>query len=102
MKSQSVNKGASDIAAYKVGNITHTVAGVHENAEQRERIKGICATAYENIPCLAARLGIAPRTVQAWMKQGRIPFLRIGRLTRFNPQAVDAALGAYSVASRSK
>lgn len=64
----------------------------HLNNGSAEETSANNSAFYENIPGLASRLGIAPRTVQAWMKQGRIPYLRFGRLTRFIPRKVAEAL----------
>ncbi len=55
---------------------------------------------YETIPGLAKRLGVSPRTVQNWTAIGRIPSLRIGRLTRFDAAKVDAALAEFGVRSK--
>jgi len=40
----------------------------------------------------AKRLGICRRELSNWMNQGIVPFLQIGRVILFNPDAVDAAL----------
>ena len=42
---------------------------------------------------LADRLHIRPRTVQSWMRQGRIPAVRLSpKVIRFDWEAVVAAL----------
>jgi excisionase family DNA binding protein len=42
---------------------------------------------------LAARLSVAPRTVQAWARSGKIPAVKItAKVVRFDWQAVVAAI----------
>lgn len=47
---------------------------------------------------LAIELGISPRTVDNWMAQKRIPYLRLTpRMVRFNLERVKTALDRYEV-----
>jgi excisionase family DNA binding protein len=47
---------------------------------------------------LAAAVGVSPRTIDSWMAQKRIPFLRLStRLIRFNLERVKAALARYEI-----
>jgi excisionase family DNA binding protein len=47
---------------------------------------------------LALVIGVSPRTVDNWMAQKRIPFLRLStRLIKFNLERVKAALARYEV-----
>ncbi|MEY2493511.1 MAG: hypothetical protein QOJ45_3 [Verrucomicrobiota bacterium] len=47
---------------------------------------------------LALTLGVSPRTLDSWVAQKRIPFLRITpRLTKFKLDRVIAALDRYEV-----
>ncbi|NBV24187.1 MAG: DNA-binding protein [Proteobacteria bacterium] len=47
---------------------------------------------------LAPRLQIKPRTLDAWMAAGLVPYLKIGRVVRFDWPAVQARLTAsYTV-----
>jgi excisionase family DNA binding protein len=46
---------------------------------------------------IADRLKVAPRTVDSWMKKGRIPFLKIGKSCRFHWLDVLEKLNAYRV-----
>jgi excisionase family DNA binding protein len=42
----------------------------------------------------AKRLHISIRLLKRWMHEETIPYLKIGRVVLFDPQAVDAALSA--------
>ena len=57
----------------------------------------VISARYETIGQLATRIVVAPRTIQKWCQDKRIPFIRLGRLTRFDPVAVDAAIRAFTV-----
>ena len=47
---------------------------------------------------LALAVGVSPRTIDNWMAQRRIPFLRLSpRLIKFNLERVKAALARYEV-----
>jgi len=47
---------------------------------------------------LALALGVSPRTLDSWMFQRRIPFLRLSaRLIKFNLERVKTALARYEV-----
>jgi excisionase family DNA binding protein len=47
---------------------------------------------------LAIAVGVSPRTIDNWMAQKRIPFLRLSaRLIKFNLERVKAALARYEV-----
>jgi hypothetical protein len=47
---------------------------------------------------LGQTLGISPRTVDSWLAQKRIPYLRLStRLLRFNLQRVLDALSRYEI-----
>ena len=51
-----------------------------ENAQDVERASdGLLLTKRE----LASKLKIAPRTLDLWMRQRRLPFLKIGKSVRF-------------------
>jgi excisionase family DNA binding protein len=41
---------------------------------------------------LADRYGVRVRTINRWMHNGWIPFIKIGKVVRFDPGQVDAAL----------
>jgi excisionase family DNA binding protein len=46
---------------------------------------------------LAPQLGISSRTLDVWMAQGRVPFLKIGRSVRFRLSDVLEKLNAFRV-----
>jgi excisionase family DNA binding protein len=46
---------------------------------------------------IARRYSVSPRTVQTWVAQRRIPFVRIGNTLRFNPRACDQALARFGI-----
>jgi len=46
---------------------------------------------------LAQQLGISKRTLDVWMAQGRVPFLKIGRSVRFRLSDVLEKLNAFRV-----
>jgi hypothetical protein len=47
---------------------------------------------------LALVIGVCPRTIDNWMAQKRIPFIRLSaRLIKFNLERVKAALARYEV-----
>ena len=46
---------------------------------------------------LAPQLGISKRTLDVWMAQGRVPFLKIGRSVRFRLSDVLEKLNAFRV-----
>src|SRR6266568_3239814 len=49
-------------------------------------------------PELALALGVCPRTIDNWMAQRRIPFIRLSaRLIKFNLERVKAALARYEI-----
>jgi hypothetical protein len=50
---------------------------------------------------IAPRYGVVQRTVDYWMKDGVIPYLKIGKkLVRFDPVECDRALERFKVASK--
>jgi hypothetical protein len=48
-----------------------------------------------NKPELAARLRRSPRTVDLWMRQGKLPYLKIGKTVLFRWPDVLEKLNAY-------
>jgi len=46
---------------------------------------------------IAPKLEIKPRTLDEWMQQGRIPYLKVGKSVRFRWSDVIAKLNAYRV-----
>jgi len=46
---------------------------------------------------LAVKLGISKRSVDVWMKKGRLPFMKIGKTVRFRWPDVLEKLSEYRV-----
>ena len=46
---------------------------------------------------VAKRCTISPRTVDNWMREGILPYLKIGKVIRFDPDAVDLAIARFKV-----
>jgi hypothetical protein len=46
---------------------------------------------------IAIRYDVSERTIQCWMEQGRLPYLKIGYMVRFDPEACDRALNQFKV-----
>jgi len=59
--------------------------------EQIDRALGIVTK-----PGIAREFDVTTRTIEVWMKEGRIPYYRIGRTVRFNLAQVVAHLDANS------
>lgn len=51
---------------------------------------------------LAERLGTSVRHVRRLVAERRVPYVKVGRLVRFDPDAVNAWLDAASVAPRAR
>ena len=49
---------------------------------------------YLDIAMLAERLKVKRSTLYAWVEQGSLPHLKLGRLLRFDPDKIDAWLDA--------
>jgi excisionase family DNA binding protein len=47
---------------------------------------------------LAEELSVSTHTIYAWVAQRRIPFIKVGRLLRFDLDAIERWLGDHSVA----
>ncbi len=46
---------------------------------------------------IATYIGLSSHTVYAMVSQRRIPYTKVGRLTKFDPQAIDAWLTKNTV-----
>lgn len=42
-----------------------------------------------NINAAAAYMGVSPNTLYQWVSQRRFPFVKVGRLTRFDIKQLD-------------
>jgi excisionase family DNA binding protein len=65
--------------------------------EQPEQSKAAPAAYLIGKAELARRYSVSRRTIQTWVAQRRIPFVRIGNTLRFNPRACDNAMARFSV-----
>ena len=52
---------------------------------------------YLNIAALAERLLVKRSTLYAWAEQGMIPYVKLGRLLRFDPDEIEAWLKKHRV-----
>lgn len=52
---------------------------------------------YLSVQELAEMLGISPETVYGWTSQKRIPYIKVGRLVRFDQDEVKAWLSKSTV-----
>jgi excisionase family DNA binding protein len=59
------------------------------------RIVDISRKQYLDITALAEQLRIKRSTLYAWAEQGTIPYLKLGRLVRFDPDEIEAWLEAH-------
>ena len=53
---------------------------------------------YATVPELAERLRVSRHTIYTWVSQRRIPFLKVGRLLRFDLNAVERWVAEQSSA----
>ena len=51
---------------------------------------------------MAAFAGVQPRTIDNWMKVGLMPYLKIGKTVRFDPDAVMKHLHKYKQGGHAK
>ena len=63
-----------------------------------ERVSGPAAEPLLDIDGLAARLGVTARFVRRLVEERRVPFVKLGRLVRFDPVEVQAWIRASRVA----
>ena len=63
-----------------------------------ERVNGPAAEPLLDIDGVAARLGMSTRFVRRLIEERRVPFVKLGRLVRFDPVEVEAWIAASQVA----
>jgi excisionase family DNA binding protein len=51
-----------------------------------------------NVEEAAAALGVSPHTVRAWLRQRRLPYLKLGRRVLLDPEAVERFKAKHTVA----
>ena len=68
-------------------------------AASRDNVSRIAGSAVPLLDAdgLAARLGVTARFVRRLVEERRIPYLKIGRLVRFEPAEVDRWIGQSRV-----
>ena len=62
------------------------------------RVTGPAGEPLLDIDGLAARLGVTARFVRRLVEERRVPFVKLGRLVRFDPIEVEAWIGSSRVA----
>jgi excisionase family DNA binding protein len=63
-----------------------------------ERVTGSAGGPLLDIEGLATRLGVGARFVRRLVEERRVPFVKVGRLVRFDPVEVEAWIRASRVA----
>lgn len=59
---------------------------------------GICEAAiWDAVNLLSEYLGVRPHTLYTWVSQRRIPFVKCGRLTKFDLKAIDNWISKNSI-----
>ena len=87
------NKTSSDLQGRKPSK--SLAAKTSAGSEARERIFTRQLVSKKE---LAIAIGVSARTIDNWIAQKRIPFLRLSaRLIRFNLERVMAALARYEI-----
>jgi len=87
------NKNASDLEILKVCRSLTAETG--EDVKRPELVFGRHLLSKKE---LAVAIGVSTRTIDNWIAQKRIPFLRLSaRLIRFNLERVMAALARYEI-----
>lgn len=49
---------------------------------------------------VAERLAVSPKMIRAWLRDGRLPGIRLGRLWRVNPDALERFLEQSQTAQK--
>jgi len=65
--------------------------------DERPSMKKCNTRQLEDVPRCAERLGTSERHIRHLVARRKIPFLRVGRLIRFDPEKVDAWLESNTV-----
>ncbi|MFC1621602.1 helix-turn-helix domain-containing protein [Candidatus Omnitrophota bacterium] len=53
-----------------------------------------------NITELSEMIGVKPNTIYHWVSQRKIPYVKIGRSTKFDIEAINKLIKEASVASK--
>jgi excisionase family DNA binding protein len=68
--------------------------------QRRPRRAGIADTGGGDLLCVpdaAAYIGISVGTLRNWLSMSRLPYVKIGRLTKLSKRALDAFIAANTV-----
>lgn len=52
------------------------------------------------IPAAAELLGLSPRTIEDWISQRKISYLKIGRAVRIDPAEIERILAESTIPAR--
>jgi excisionase family DNA binding protein len=68
-----------------------------KNTWKRSGALALASLTFTDKAGIADRYGVSHRTIDNWIRQRRIPYLKCGRLVRFNIAKCDAALSRFEV-----
>jgi excisionase family DNA binding protein len=72
-------------------------AELKRNSSKRSGSVDLIGAAFTNKVGIAERYDVSPRTIDNWIQQRRIPYLKCGRLVRFNISRCDTALARFEI-----
>lgn len=64
-----------------------------------ESTPALGGTRYVDRHGIGARYAVSQRTVTNWMQRRVLPFIKVGRLVRFDVESCDRALATFEVKS---
>jgi|ERR1043166_1143389 excisionase family DNA binding protein len=86
-------KQLSDAVACLAATITQLiddqVKAIHERENKQHVLEEVISLNKKEV---GKMLGIAPRTIDRWMKRGLLPYYKIGRIVRFKLREVQKHL----------
>jgi excisionase family DNA binding protein len=72
---------------------------MNETRQRTAAKKAAIEKKYAGKAAVAARYATCPSTIEKWMRKRVLPFIKIGRLVRFDLEACDRAILAFEVRS---
>lgn len=63
--------------------------------EEQKPVTDHASDGLDTIRSLAPRLRRSPRTVQTWMRQGKLPYIKVGKSVLFRWEDVVQKLNSY-------